>query len=266
MIFVPCIEFNKEIYKIFQLFFGRDGSIYLHLPYYAHNEGIVGIGVIPAGTRQLENLNFAETGKTTRNLVKLSYHLSGEVLVSKTKKVDEAKTIRKNSINLLDANGHIFTVKFQGLNDFTVLGKRKKNRQNIIFPFRKIDSDAFKIIGRWYSNNEFKKRFKPSSKKVQKGPVINCFEYETGKLYPGILISPPRKSFLRDHILLLTCLNIDKFDEENDSTLTLIGGLDHPDIAKNTLINTSFIFIVYPYKTTKELKKGLESIDILDEE
>src|SRR4030067_1638089 len=111
--FIFLIQVNGNRYKVLQIIFGNDGSLYVSFPYFDDNHGIISIGTLSEISPKT-NVNLESMGKVTSNKVKYSHHPSGDVQFSQTGKVKTA--IKKKSLPLTDTEGHIFSLSIQGLN------------------------------------------------------------------------------------------------------------------------------------------------------
>jgi len=149
--FVLTVQVEDKRYKIFQIVFGKkDGSLYVTFPYFDMNEGIVSVGTIPALLAKSQ-VDLKSCGKVTSNRVKYTHHPDGEVHFSQTGRVKPS--IRKKSLPLGKAEGHLFSIQAQGLSHFELdathddhLPKMKQTVLN--FRFEKEKPEAIKMVGR----------------------------------------------------------------------------------------------------------------------
>ena len=103
-------------YKVLQVFFGRDGSIFVNFPYFRHREGILGVATLPANATATTAVNVEHCGKVASHLVKYSHHPDGRAHFSQDGKV--RTEIKRQSVPLDEHGGHIFSVLIQGLTAF----------------------------------------------------------------------------------------------------------------------------------------------------
>ena len=224
--FSISILYQGHIHKIFQIFFGKDGSIYVNFLYYKYKEGLLSVCTFPAGNRSVPKIDLISGGRVTTNKIKYSHHVSGLAHFSKTGYIKPI--ISKRSIPLSKASGHIFTVQFQGIDDFKKniddgrpITKRNKRINTILkFSIKERKDEAFKILGYWYSIDELEKRRNGEVK----GPRVS-FE-KGGKRYNGFLIAPYKGNMMEDHILAVLIEELPLIDKKNYSTLTFLGGFD----------------------------------------
>ncbi len=256
------ILYKGYIYKIFQISFGKDGSIYANFPYYKYNDGILSICTFPARNRTTSTINLIPGGKVTLNQIKYSHHASGLAHFSKAGYLKPI--VSKQSIALNQASGHIFTVQFQGIDDFRKViddGKpftRRKKRYNAILKFsiEEKKDEAFKILGYWYSLDKLESRI---NDKVE-GPGVS-FE-KNGKRYSGFLIAPPSGNILENHVLSVLIEELPMIDKKNYSTLTFLGGFDPPEIVNDISKDTNFLAFIYPAEDYQKLLNDIGSVDL----
>jgi hypothetical protein len=258
---ISVIE-NNKIFKIFNIIFATDGSLYIDFPYYKYNAGILSVLIFPKGSRTVPSISLIPGGKTTLSKIKFAYHLSGEIHFSKSGLVDPI--VNKKSIPLDKVNGHIFTAQFQGLRDFEFEDinvspfSTKKGKEKALLKFDGLNSkdNAFKILGYWYSLSEFEKR---KSGNVE-GPTVDVVR-DDGKIFKAFILATPEDSIITDYLLLIVIDKIPLIDNSNYSTLTFIGGFDPPEIVNNLDKDTNFLGLIYPIEDYEKLLKEIGSAD-----
>src|ERR1700676_4393613 len=121
---IVCVaKTDKVRMKVFQVFFGADGSLFVSFPYFHHRIGLLSSCFIPAtGTRQAQ-VNLEQGGKVTSHLVKYSHHADGRAHFSQTGKIVTA--IKRQSIALEKQHGHMFSLLIQGLHALEVADPKK---------------------------------------------------------------------------------------------------------------------------------------------
>jgi hypothetical protein len=119
---VVCIIRVGELrVKAFQVFFGKDGSLFVTFPYFRHRVGLLCSAFLPAaGTREVQ-VDLANGGKVASHLVKYSHHPDGRAHFSQTGKIITA--IERQSIALDTQHGHMFSLMIQGLGALAVVYK-----------------------------------------------------------------------------------------------------------------------------------------------
>ncbi len=171
--------------------------------------------------------------------------------------------IKKASIPLSEADGHIFTAQLQGMTDYEIADPKKdfgytRKRTSFEFNFENQEPESIKILGHWYSLNSLVNRFEGSFSNVV-GPIVPCM---TGKKkYVGVLIQNPYIKSKEKYLLMIICEAIPRLVKDSKSALTFIGGFDLPDIANNTKIATKFLALSYPVNDFTDLEKRIGSID-----
>lgn len=260
--YVITIASASGRYKILQVVFGnKDGSIYVNFPYFVNHEGLVSLVHFPGNIQLPTSLSLEPGGKVTSHLVKYSHHPTGRAHFSQDGKV--LSEIRKESVPLNKAEGHIFTTMFQGLEYFEPADHVKdagytKKRTTLNFSFEDTEPEAIKIVGRWYRLTNLAKRIQGTVS----GPAVPC-ETPDGKKYWAFLLGHPYDVENKDSVLMLTCEAVPKLDKDEESALTFIGGFDHPKTVNDTKVDTTFLAFSYPIQNHEELKHKLGSIDFV---
>jgi len=238
--YIITTQINGCRHKVLQVFFGKkDGSLYVNFPYFQHNEGLVSLVTYPANIQQPTDLSLIPGGKATSHLVKYSHHPDGTAHFSQDGRV--FTSVRKQSVPLARAEGHIFTVQVQGMADFGAVdspkdSKSSKKRTVLNFKLGK-EPEAVKIVGRWYSQNTLEKNL---VKGTTNGPKIPCITPQ-GKKYLGFLIAHPYGLGKRQFALLLTCESIPILDRDFESALTFIGGFDSLEVINDLSVDSTFL-------------------------
>jgi hypothetical protein len=113
--------------KAFQIGFDKDGSLFIHFPYFQHRTGILSSSEIPATGERKADVNIEHGGKVTSHRVKYSHHPDGRAHFSQDQKIFTA--IKRQSLALDTQNGHMFTLYVQGLHALDV-AKTAKDGSN----------------------------------------------------------------------------------------------------------------------------------------
>src|ERR1700722_19709821 len=96
---VVCVVRAGELRaKAFQIGFEKDGSLFVHFPYFQHRTGILSSSEIPATGERRVDVNIEHGGKVTSHRVKYSHHTDGRADVSHDGKIFTA--IERQSIPL----------------------------------------------------------------------------------------------------------------------------------------------------------------------
>lgn len=265
-VIVPVISIGDKKHKIFQIISGKDGSIYITFPYYKHTKGLVSIVKFPKGNRKKDNISLVDNGskgKVTSHLIKVSHHVSGQTNISLSGKV--FTIIKKTSLELKKDSGHLFTVQFQGLEDFEELKKVENAYIYKYFIVNDKNFDAFKIVGFWYTPAEFMKRLHDIDYKTLINGKYDSIKMTSSMGYNGMTyIIKSDTEATKNYWLCLYCVPLEKIDKNNYSVLTFLGGFDKPEIANNIDLDTYFIGMIYPAENYDELKERIGSIDIIE--
>jgi hypothetical protein len=141
-------------HKLFQVFFAKDGSLFVSFPYFRHREGILAATMSPANGQPTSQVNLEIGGKVTSHLVKYSHHPDGRAHFSQTGKV--RTQVKRQSLPLNEYRGHIFSLQIQGIEAFERADEIKDigtnaKRSTLIFPIGQPSEDgALKFVGYWY--------------------------------------------------------------------------------------------------------------------
>ena len=111
------------------------------------------------GTNFFEKLTVGENFPATSHLVKYSHHSTGQARFSLSGKV--RTDVQKKSVPLSQANGHIFTVRFQGFSHFDELVKNEKSTKKrgiVSFSFAGENIESIKFVCHYYSEEELGKK------------------------------------------------------------------------------------------------------------
>ena len=247
--------------KLFQVGFQRrDGSLFISFPYYRDAHGLLCHATLQAGKQYPGQLDLTEGGKFTSHKVKYSHHPDGNVLFSQDGKI--YSEVRKKSVPLDAASGHLFTVQVQGLADYDRVAPDEKQpsatarRTRINFLFQGNPPEAVKFVGHYYQESQL------ASMIVANGtePWISLMRPDKSQVL-GAIIQNPYLGNQEASYLLLFCEAIPRLDAENDSALIFLGGFDDPKTALNHNKDTSFLALSYPTSSYDSLISKLGSVD-----
>jgi len=197
--------------------------------------------------------------------VKYAHHVDGEAHFSQDGKVITA--VRKKSVPLSEANGHLFTVQLQGIEDF----KRSVPRDDLepsakrtVIEFGFVDSSprAVKIVGYWYTGQQLLRNNPGPRTTPVCGPRVTS-ETPLGKQTNGFLLAPAHGTPAADQVLLLTCEEVPQLTPEQRSLLLFVGGFDTREAVMNSSEDTTALFLLYENRASsfEELTQLLGSID-----
>lgn len=258
---------KKRPNKLFQIIFGKHGSVFVNFPYFENSKGMVSLVKYPSNTRVPIDLSLVDGGKVTSHLVKYSHPPDGRAHFSQDGKV--RTQIRKNSVPLQDINGHFFTIQLQGTDSFEKLDRKDYKsgslKQIVNLPIGPREPPAIKIVGRLYSIDELKSRRFILPVSGSFGHVIEIVSTSGGR-NRGFLLAPPLNNPSQDLILILACEIIPKIDAQENAALTFMGGFDHHDTIHNTSVETSYLALSYPLSDNdfEQFKKRIGCIDLVE--
>lgn len=252
---VVTINADGHRHKIFQILFGKDGSIYVTFPYFFHTNGILARVTVTGTPGSSSNVDLADTGKVASHLVKYSHHPDGRAHFSQDGKVKTE--IKRQSVPLKDQRGHLFTVLVQGLRAFESVGTRKENRTSskrttLTFDVTDRFPKAIRIVGYWYWLEDLHAEPRPS----EIGPMVPVAGLD-GLLREAFFVANPDET---RHVLVLTCMPEESLGP-NHHVMMFYGGFDPPSVVFNAKKASQFIALLYPVNDFEELKKRLGSID-----
>jgi len=254
--FIIDYKSGDEDYKIFQIIYAKDGSIFISFPYYKKKEGIVSKVSHIGESNTLELLH---GGKATSYAVKYSHHWDGEAHFSQDGKV---KTIiRKHSVPLEKYSGHFFTVQFQGLEDFDLNLNDKLEystaKTRVIYEL-KPNPEAIKFIGMLYSINELDQRLIIKDDQIH-GPIFEGIS-NIGEKTKGLLISSPTSYKSSNLVMYIYCKGIKSMGNE-ENVLTFMGGFDLPNVIYDHSKTTTMLMFMYPAYNFEDLQEKIGCID-----
>jgi hypothetical protein len=200
------VQNGSETFKVLQIVFPPDGSIFANFPYFRHRTGILASACLPQGNYPID-INLELAGKVASHLVKYSHHPDGRVHFSQDGKV--LTQIKRQGVALEKQTGHLFSVMIQGVEGFdkAVLMKDKAppspKRTTLNFQLDPLKPDsAIKLIVRRYELGSL--QWGPQVQgKV--GPVVPTQDSD-GKQLPAFVVagtSPETR-----HVLFVTCEHI----------------------------------------------------------
>jgi hypothetical protein len=242
--------------KAFQVGFERDGSLFIHFPYFQHRTGILSSSEIPATGERKADVNIERGGKVTSHLVKYSHHPDGKAHFSQDKKILTA--IKRQSIALDKQNGHMFTLYIQGLHALDVARTAKDaegisvNRSVINFQIEPA-AEAIKFVGRWLDIN----KLLVSEPNVTVGPRHTMVDPD-GVRTEAILLATPHAP--ASHVLAITCVAIPKLGIGPEIFL-FHGGFDAPETMTDPTKEAGFLAFIYPLSEAANLRERLGSVD-----
>jgi hypothetical protein len=256
---VVCIVKVSELRaKAFQIGFDKDGSLFIHFPYFQHRIGILSSSEIPATGERKADVNIEHGGKVISHRVKYSHHPDGRAHFSQDGKIFTA--IRRRSISLDTQNGHMFTMYIQGLHALDIAKTAKDaegisvNRTVINFQIEPI-AEAIKFVGRWLDIN----KLRVSEPNVTVGPRHTMVDPDGVKIDAMLVASPYANA---NHVLAITCVAIPRLGSEPEIFL-FVGGFDAPETMTDPAKAAGFLAFRYPLSKAVDLLERLGSVDFV---
>lgn len=250
-------------YKIFQIVLSeKDGSIYVTFPYFRSGGGTLGEVFLNSSITYPTNLIVGQNFAVTTHYVKYSHHPSGRAHFSLDGKVKTK--VKKQSVPLSLATGHLFTFMVQGLDKFesmTTKDKGTKKRGVIEFPFDSQATVALKFLCFIYSEKELASVIVKSD---GSSPYMTLIAPD-GRMLFGILLATTYEHEGQKRFLMLGTERIEKINKDEEVFMSFSGGFDHPDIALDHSKNTSFLMFFYPTsQNLSEIRSNPSCIDLFD--
>ena len=239
-----------------QIFFGKDGSLFLSFPYLHNKIGILSAATIPANGEKTAQVDLQEGGKVTSHLVKYSHHPDGRAHFSQDGKIYTA--IKRQSIALDVQEGHLFSLLIQGLTALEPVNPiRDVNNggKKTVIEFQVQPTPAMKIIGRWYDVN----RLRASTPTATIGPIIPI-NTDGNRMQQAIIVASPHAN--ARHVLLLTCDEHPTLGTDPEAFM-FYGGFDPRDAIVDPNKEAGFLAFHYPIVNADELKQKIGSVDFI---
>src|SRR5260370_38215581 len=221
---IVCVVKVSELRaKAFQIGFDKDGTLFIHFPYFQHRTGILSSSEIPATGERKADVNIEHDGKVTSHRVKYSHHPDGRAHFSQDGKIFTA--IKRHSISLDTQNGHMFTLYIQGLHALDVAKTAKDaegisvNRSVINFQIEPT-AEAIKFVGRWLDINKLRV-IEPNVTVGPRHTMVN----PDGVRTDAILVATPLAD--TKHVLAITSTGIPTLGPDPEIFL-FHAGIDSP--------------------------------------
>jgi len=244
--------------KIFQVLFGRDGSLFVTFPYFRHRTGILAAATIPGNGQNTSQVNLQVGGKIASHFVKYSHHPDGQAHFSQTGKV--RTEIKRQSIALDAQHGHIFSVLIQGMEGFDRADDTKDagispKRTALTFQIETpLEAQAVKLVGRWFDVSALP----VAGPATTIGPNLISQDQE-GRQRNGFLVASPYTN--ARHVLFVTCEPVPRLGPDSE-ILLFYGGFSAREIMDDTTKEAGFLAFIYPASNAEDLKKTLGTIDL----
>jgi hypothetical protein len=262
--YVFTLTTNLVKKKVFRIWFGKDGSIYIASPYFLEEDGILSRVIIDAGEDKYpRDISLGKSGKVTTHLVKYSHHASGEALFSQDRKIKSE--IRKPSVPLNSLEGHFFTIQIQNIDNFadaTPKDKDKLSKKRTVYNVNIYDIDklmSLKIVGRRYHISNLKKTSFNNNQ-----PIIKLIMPLNNGFAKGFALFPPEEYLFSEYFIFVSFELISRLSKDYESVFSFIGGFDDKEIINDYTKNTSFLAMSYPINNIDRLLNEIGSVDYYD--
>jgi len=242
--------------KAFQIGFEKDGSLFIHFPYFQHRVGILSSSEIPATGERTAEVNLENGGKVTSHLVKYSHHPDGRAHFSQDGKIFTA--IKRQSVALDKQNGHIFTLNIQGLHALDVAKKVKDVEGNSgkrsVLDFQiEPTPEAIKFVGRWLDVN----KLRVSQPDATVGPKHWMVDPDGVKTNATLVASPQADT---KHVLAITCVATPRLGPAREIFL-FQGGFDAFETMTDPTKKAGFLAFQYPLSEAASVRERIGSVD-----
>jgi hypothetical protein len=218
---------------------------------------------IPEGQHSGE-VYLDKEGRCTSDRVKYSHHVSGEALFSLTGQI--SSEIRRKSVPLRNAAGHLFTVIAQGITEFAAANRPRDRanlttgRANLTFQLGEPTPEAIRFVGRLYDARKLS-LFGDGEPPDRLGPTLRLRIADDDKLTEGFAIANPHDA-ADQMLIVITCHLTTKVNVNREAVMLFLGGFDPPEQTTDTQCATSSLAFTYPADNFDELQKLLGTIDL----
>jgi hypothetical protein len=241
--------------KVFQVVFGRDGSLFVSFPYFRDRIGILSSTSLPANGAGQQEINLEDGGKVTSHLVKYSHHASGLALFSQSKRIISA--VRRQSVALDAQHGHIFSLSIQGLGALDAAHPVKdiaRSAQRSVVDFE-VDptSNTILFVGRWLDVS----RMRCSTPVKTIGPTIDTLEPDGVTTRAHFIANPEGNP---SHVLAVSCIPIPSLGPQPE-IFVFCGGFDPQEVMRDNSRQGGFLSFIYPVTAAEELRERVGSVD-----
>ena len=256
---VVCVVQAAQVRaKAFQVGFEKDGTLFIHFPYFRHRTGILCSSEIPASGERSADVNLEIGGKVTSHLIKYSHHPDGRAHFSQDGKIFTA--IKRQSIPLDSHHGHLFTLNIQGSHALKAANQLRDadgiaaQRSVISFPFDHMP-DAIKFVGRWLDVSKVRMS-EPDAVVGPRHPMLD----PDGVIIDGILLANPNAN--TKHVLAISCVAIPKLSSESE-LFQFHGGFDPPETMTDPTKPAGFLAFLYPISNAMNVRERVGSVDYI---
>lgn len=235
----------------------KDGSIFVAFPYAEMGAGRVGICHIPIGNPS--TLSFGASAPVTTHAVKYVHHASGQAHFSQDGKV--FTRIKRQSVSLQAADGHLFTVQLQGLDRFKDVRPNapvKKGVCVVTLPLQESSLEGLKFVVQLYPAISLARHLKLAASI----PHL-LVHLGDGRRLPGVILATKVFRGGVPHLLMVSVEHVPLVRRDQHVALTLMGGFDPPEQALDHSKPTSWLMMLYPQTgDLNDLARSFGTIDL----
>lgn len=241
-------------------------GFFVHLPYFAHNRGVLATVTMPATDGEVK-VNFRDTSTTTMERVKYAHHPDGTAHFSQDGRIITA--VETQAVPLNQHESHLFTVNFWGTGDFAISKAKDQkppttDEASVMFEPDDLTLPPPEQVGRIIASRYTSPatgisvaRQVEQAGKIQR-PVV--FRRWDGEDDVGIPIFPAYMQIDEFHINL-RYMPMKRQERDPASMLALFGGFHAPLGRKGPLRG---IFISYADRDDAEWEQLVRDRDTLD--
>ncbi len=257
-----AIRLGHDRRKIFQAMFLRDGSVVVNFPYFRDSTGLLTQPNLPPGGPVIDHLTIGKNdgSKCTSHRVKYTHHLDGEAHFSQDGKIYTA--IRRKAVPLRQANGHLFTLRAQGLDNFKALSEKnhEKSKHRFTVEFKTPDnfSGSIQFTGWIYRIKDLKMAQVNPSGVV--GPSVFVKHPQHGPL-PAVAIGDPRNPN-EETVLVVSLHQTGPLFRNQETGLIFIGGFDPPTIVNDYSLPMGFLSLICPIQDLEVARSEIGTVDL----
>jgi hypothetical protein len=260
--FVCVLQTPTAKVKAFDIsFLASEPGVMVMLDYFRPAQAVLGRYRNHAVRGEASKLYLVDGGKVTGLGVKMSFHLRGECLFSRTRQV--RSEIRTQAVPLDRKVGHLFTVHARGPAGFGPTEPKDElpsaaKRTVLTFAFEEPGADGLKVTGWWYPE----RMVGVKERGMTAGPAPVRLETPDGVTRVGFLLAPPKGHRWDGYRLLLAA---EPFGDDGNLAhpfLLIIGGFSQGPAADGDV--TTMLAAMYTDRTETfdELTASLGTIDL----
>lgn len=202
------------------------------------------------------SLTVGDDFSVSTHYVKYSHHPSGMAQFSLTGKVKSV--VRRTSVPLSEVEGHLFTLKVQGLNQFDLVKPEERLRNHkrglVEFGFDCDESQSLDFFGYYYSERQLASR-------AVYGADTPWTRVTTpdGRSLMGIALATNYFHDGERRYLMLAGERVPQICKDQEVFLSFMGGFDPSEVAFDHNRSTGFLMFIYPIDAKEST---LASIDL----